>query len=143
MNHPKSDPVDPIPKPSAGILLLKACLIGLAGAAALAVAAIYKGYPEVAKGLFLGGLLSPLHLLGLRAVTTRVLNAGEAKGLGLFRVYYLLRWGSFLLIMGILLTISVECLLGALASYTWFLLALGWTGLRAAVPEKRTPLSGL
>lgn len=143
MNRPKIDPLAPMPKPSSGALLLKVCSIGLVGSLILAMVAYHWGYREVSKGLFLGGLLSPLHLLGLRAVATRVLNAGEARGPGLFRVYYLLRWGSFLAVLGILLAISLPCLLGALASYTWFLLALGWTGIRAAVPEKKTPLSGL
>jgi hypothetical protein len=116
---------------------------GLAGGLVLAALAFHLEHTEIAKGLFLGAILSPIHLLGLNRMTARVLNAGEAKGPGLFRVYYLLRWGSFLLVLGILLAISVECLLGALVSYTWFLLVLAWAGVRGSMREKKTPLSGL
>ncbi len=118
--------------PSTGAFIWTVCLGSLLGGVLFAALAYHLQYTDIAKGLFLGALLSPLHLLGLRKVTTQVLNAGEAKGPGLFKFYHLIRWFSFLLVLGILLAISVQCLLGALVSYTWCLWVLAWAGLRTS-----------
>jgi len=65
-------------------------------------------------------------------MVSRVLAAGQTQGPGLFRIYHLIRWVLFALIIWALLTVSVFCLLGALVSYTWFLLVLVWAGLKTA-----------
>lgn len=123
--------------------LLRVCLGSLGGGLLFAAAAYAGGYNDFSKGLFLGSLLSPLHLLGLRSMTNRILNAGQARGPGLFRIYHILRWLLFALVGWVLLTISVFCLLGALVSYTWLLLVLAWAGIKGATPENKTPLSGI
>ena len=123
--------------------LLRVCLGSLGGGLLFAAVAYGLGYKDFSKGLFLGALLSPLHLLGLKSMTGRILNAGQAQGPGLFRIYHLLRWFLFAFVIWALLTISVFCLLGALVSYTWFLLVLAWVGIKSAMPENKTPPSGL
>ncbi|HTA75579.1 MAG TPA: hypothetical protein VK791_00310 [bacterium] len=115
-----------------GAFLLRVCLGSLLGSLLLAAIAYGTGYLYFAKGLFLGALLSPLHLLGLKSMVNRVLAAGQAQGPGLFRIYHLIRWVLFAFIIWALLTVSVFCLLGALVSYTWFLLMLVWAGLKTA-----------
>ena len=115
-----------------GAFLLRVCLGSLVGSLVLAAMAYGTGYLDFSKGLFLGALLSPLHLLGLKSMVDRVLAAGQAKGPGLFRIYHLIRWVLFAFIIWALLTVSVFCLLGALVSYTWFLLVLAWAGLKTA-----------
>ena len=126
-----------------GSFLLRVCLVSLGGGLLFALSAYLTGYPNFAKGLLLGALLAPLHLLGLKSMVGRILAAGQAQGPGLFRIYHILRWFLFVLIAGGLLTLSVFCLLGALVSYTWFLLVLAWAGLKAAAPPPKTPLSGI
>ncbi|HXL72740.1 MAG TPA: hypothetical protein VN963_03860 [bacterium] len=126
-----------------GAFLLRVCLGSLVGGFLFAAGAYGAGFPEFSKGLFLGSLLSPLHLLGLQSMTSRILNAGQARGPGLFRIYHLLRWLLFAFVIWALLTISVYCLLGALVSYTWFLLVLAWAGIKGSIPENKAPLSGL
>jgi hypothetical protein len=126
-----------------GSFLLMVCLGSLAGGFLFASVAYRIGYHNFAKGLFLGSLLSPLHLWGLQNMTRHILSAGQARGQGLFRIYHVFRWFLFVLIAGVLLTLSVFCLLGALVSYTWFLLVLAWAGLKAAAPPPKTPLRGI
>jgi hypothetical protein len=140
-----TSPMDPNLKsrgPSPAFLL-RVCLGSLAGGLLFAAAAYAEGYNDFSKGLFLGSLLSPLHLLGLQSMTNRILNAGQVRGPGLFRIYHVLRWLLFAFVVWALLTISVFCLLGALVSYTWFLLILAWAGIKGAMPENKTPLSGI
>ncbi len=126
-----------------GSFLLKVCLGSLGGGILFAFSAYLTGYHDFAKGLFLGALLAPLHLLGLKSMVVRILAAGQARGPGLFRIYHILRWFLFVLIAGGLLTVSVFCLLGALVSYTWFLLVLAWAGLKAAGSSRKTPQSSV
>ena len=123
--------------------LLQVCLGSLGGGLLFAVAAFGLGYNDFSKGLFLGALLSPLHLLGLKSMTGRILNAGQAQGPALFRIYHLLRWFLFAFVIWALLTVSVFCLLGALVSYTWFLLVLAWIGIKSAMPGNKAPPSSL
>jgi hypothetical protein len=130
------------PEGGAGNFLLMVCWRSFAGGFLFAAAVYIAGYKDFSKGIFLGALLSPLYLLGLKSMTGRVLAAGRTLGPGLFRVYHILRWFLFAFIIWILLSVSVFCLLGALISFTWFLLTLAWTGLRGAMPEKETPRSG-
>jgi hypothetical protein len=110
--------------------LLRVCLVSLGGGLLFAVAAYGTGYNDFSKGLFLGALLSPLHFLALKSMTSRILDAGQVRGPGLFRIYHLLRWLIFAFVIWALLSISVFCLLGALVNYTWFLLALAWAGMK-------------
>lgn len=123
--------------------LLRVSLGSFGGGVLFAILAYGLGYNDFSKGLFLGALLSPLHLLGLKNMTKRILNAGQVRGPGLFRIYHILRWLLFAFVVWALLTISVFCLLGALVSYTWFLLVLAWVGIKGAMPENKTPLSGI
>jgi len=109
----------------------------LAGGLALSAIAYATGHPHLGKGLLLGSFLSPLQLLTLQSLTNKVVKAGPAKGLGVFRFYNLFRWAYFVLVCWILLQVSVSCLLGGLLSYTWFLLVLGWVGFRTALPKKK------
>jgi hypothetical protein len=102
------------------------------GSLVLAAIAYGAGYPDFSKGLFLGALLSPLHLFGLKSLVNRVLTAGQTQGPSLFRIYHLIRWVLFAFIIWVLLKVSVFFLLGALVSYTWFLLVLVWAGLKTA-----------
>jgi hypothetical protein len=117
--------------------LFRISLGSLAGGLLFSLAAYLAGFHDFSKGLFIGALLSPLHLLGLKSMVGRVLAAGQVRGPGLFRIFHILRWLLFAFVVWGLLTISVYCLLGALASYTWFLLVLAWAGLRDAVPTQR------
>jgi len=130
------------PRPS-GTFLLRVNVGSLVGGLLFAAGAYGLGYLEFSKGLFLGALLAPLHLLGLKSMVGHILTAGRARGQSLFRIFHILRWFLFALIIWALLSVSVFCLLGALVSYTWFLLVLAWAGLKGAMPEKRPPLSGL
>jgi hypothetical protein len=123
--------------------LLRVSLGSLGGDLLFAAAAYGLGYNDFSKGLFLGALLSPLHLLGLKSMTGRVLNAGQAQGPALFRIYHLLRWFLFVFVIWALLTVSVFCLLGALVSYTWFLLVLAWVGIKSSKLGNTTSPSGL
>ena len=115
-----------------GAFLVRVCLGSLVGSLVLATITYGTGYLYFSKGLFLGALLSPLHLLGLKSMVSRVLSAGQSRGPGLFRIYHLIRWVLFAFIIWALLMVSVFCLLGALVSYTWFLLVLAWAGLKTA-----------
>src|ERR1700722_555758 len=90
-----------------GAFLLRVCLGSLAGGFLFAAGAYAAGFHEFSKGLFLGFLLSPLHLWGLRSMTSRILNAGRAQGPRLFRIYHLLRWLLFAFVVWTLLAISV------------------------------------
>ena len=125
--------------PSAAFLL-RVSLGSLVGGLLFSLAAYLASFHDFSKGLFIGALLSPLHLLGLKSMVGRVLAAGEARGPGLFRIFHILRWLLFAFIIWVLLTLSVYCLLGALASYTWFLLVLAWAGLRDAASSSKHPL---
>lgn len=123
--------------------LLRVCWGSLGGGLLFAAAAHGMGYNYFSKGLFLGALLSPLHFLGLKGMTSRILNAGQTQGPGIFRIYHFLRWLMFALVIWVLLSISVFCLWGALVSYSWFLLVLVWAGMKDSTPEKKTPPLGL
>jgi hypothetical protein len=125
-----------------GVFVLRVCLLGLAGGLVLSYIAYAAGHPYLGKGLLLGSFLSPLQLLTLQSLTNKVIKAGPAKGLGVFRLYNLFRWAYFVLVCWLLVRISVSCLLGGLLSYIWFLLALGWVGFRTALPKKKSPGPG-
>jgi hypothetical protein len=123
--------------------LLRVCLGSLVGGLLFATAAYgAAGYNDFSKGLFLGALLSPLHFLGLKGMTNRILNAGQMRGPGLFRIYHFLRWLMFAFVIWALLSISVFCLLGALVNYSWFLLVLAWAGMKDSAPQNKTPPLG-
>lgn len=121
---------------SLGSLLLRVCLLTLLGGLFFAGTAYCAGQSLLALGFLLGALLSPLNLLSLNSLVSKVLRAGEAKGRNLFWVLQAFRWISFAVIIGVLIQISFLCLLGALASYTWFLGVLAWIGARSALPKK-------
>jgi hypothetical protein len=131
------------PRGPSEAFLLRINLGSLAGGFLFAATAYGLGYLEFSKGLFLGALLSPLHLLGLKSMVGSILTAGRGRGQSLFRIFHIFRWFLFALIIWALLLVSVFCLLGALVSYTWFLLVLTWAGFKDAMREKKPPLSVL
>lgn len=89
-------------------------------------------------GLFLGGFLCLLSLYSLKALTADIVKNGN-RSVWTHHATRLLRILAMALVMFLLLKISVSCLLGAVASYVWFLGVLAWFGLRSAGPEVPPP----
>jgi hypothetical protein len=92
------------------------------------------GHNLFGLGFFLGSLMALFSLYSLKALTTKVISAGDKKGLGYFHVMNIVRVIFMALICYLLLRISIACLLGAVSSYIWFLAVLGWFGVRHASP---------
>jgi hypothetical protein len=103
----------------------------LTGGAVFSIAALFLSKNDLAIGLSVGALLSTFNFYGLKALTDKVLKQGE-KGRQTFWFWNLLRWVLFAFICWLLVWVSPVCLLGAVVSYLWFLLVLGWAGLKWA-----------
>lgn len=115
--------------------IVQVAFFTLGGGFLAAATSLYLGQKEWALGFFLGALLAPLNLFSLAKVTARVLSAGEGSGRILFWRNQIFRWVLFAGVIGVLIRLSVSCLLGALGSYFWFLSVLAWSGLRN-LPQK-------
>ena len=117
-------------------LMLQVSAGTLLGGLLFAGAAYFFGHPYFASGLLLGALLALFNLLALHSMVGKVLKAGETRGLRNFWARHVIRWILFALICWGLIQISVFCLLGALAGYSWFLAVLAFVGWRNALHEK-------
>lgn len=107
----------------------------LTGGLVLSLAALLFRKYDLTFGLSLGAVFSYLNFNGLKALTDRVLKQAE-KGQSSFWFWNLVRWVLFALVCGFFIWVSPGCLLGAVVSYIWSLLALGWVGYRWATLSK-------
>jgi len=125
------------PAPPANLRwIITVVALTLGGSVGGALTALAFGKKDLALGLFLGGILSTLNFYGLKRLTEKVLRLEEQKARAMFWLLTGSRWVLFALACWGLLKISPFCLLGAMASYLWFLLVLGWVGWRSAFPAK-------
>jgi len=117
-------------------LMVQVCLGTLAGGGLMAVLARLLGFHMLSWGLLLGAFLAPLNLLTLSSMARRFLQADVNKRNIVLWTSNLIRWGSIALAVWVLIQISVYCLLGALLSYTWYLMVLAWAGRMSASKGK-------
>jgi hypothetical protein len=116
--------------------LIQVCLYTVGGGVVAGLVAWVSGAGPFGLGFFLGSLLALFGLYSLKALTSKVLDQGEGRGLWIFHGMNVVRWFLLAIVYFLLLKISVWCLLGAVASYIWFLAILAWFGIRAAKPVK-------
>lgn len=107
----------------------------LTGGLVFSITALVFQKSDLAIGFSLGALLSILNFYGLKTLTEKLLKQGE-KGRQAFWLWNLLRWLFFAIICWLFVSVSPVCLLGAVVSYLWFLLALAWAGLKWAAASK-------
>ncbi len=100
----------------------------LLGGIAMALLAIFLGQKGWALGLFVGGVLSILNFFGLKSLVEKNLTPESPAGQKHFWLWNACRWVLCVLACWLLLRFSITSLLGALASYLWFLLVLTWVG---------------
>jgi hypothetical protein len=122
--------------------LIRVCLVTAGGGALVGLAAWAFGSGSFGLGFFLGSFLALFGLYSLKALTSKVLDAGAGRGLWLFHSMNAVRWILLAVVYFMLLRISVACLLGAVASYVWFLAVLAWFGIRSARPGGAAPAAG-
>lgn len=92
--------------------------------------------PDLGLGTALGGPFAVLNYLGLRILSAKLLNQGDA-GRGPFWIWSLLRYGLIAAFFAALVQVSVLCLLGALAVYIGSLGILSWAGTkRSTLPQQ-------
>jgi hypothetical protein len=107
----------------------------LTGGLILSLVAFFFQKYDLVFGLSLGAFFSYLNFNSLKALTDKVLKQPE-KGQGYFWFWNLLRWVLFAFVCGFFIWVSPGCLLGAVVSYIWSLLVLGWAGYRWATRTK-------
>lgn len=112
--------------------LMRVCLFTLGGGMLVGLAAWALGRGDFGFGFFVGALMALAGLFTLKAVTSKVFEMGKASGVWWFQGMNIARWFLLAVVYYLLLKISIACLLGAVASYVWFLAVLAWLGLRGA-----------
>ncbi len=122
--------------------LMQVNLYTVGGGVLLGLIAWAFGSGHFGLGLVLGSFLSLAFLYSLKALTTKVLAPGNPGGTRMFHAMNLVRWILLAVVFVLLLKISVACLLGAVASYIWFLGVLAWFGIRSAPAASPAPPSG-
>jgi len=117
-------------------LLVSITMGTLLGGAVAAVFSLIFGKNDLGLGFFLGSILSVINFYGLKVLAEKVLRPGEPKSQKLFWFWNIFRWILFAFFCWLLLMVSNICLLGAVLSYFWFLVVLGWLGWRSASFQK-------
>ena len=127
----------PVPKPAPDSPTGVVVWLTLTGSWALASVAYFLHHPDLVLGALVGGPFAILHHLGLRVLAARLLNMGN-MGKGPFWTWSLLRYGIAAVVFGVLVQVSVLCLLGTLALYVWSLGVLFWTGMKIPATQKNS-----
>lgn len=102
-------------------------LLGCSGAGLIALLVGAKG---LALGFFLGGVLSIANFIGLKLLVEKAFPSADRSEPRIFWTWTGARWALFAIVCWGLLSISRECLLGALVGYSIFLTSLGWVGVK-------------
>jgi hypothetical protein len=102
-------------------------LLGCSGAGLVALLVGAKG---LALGFFLGGVLSIANFIGLKLLVEKAFPSADRSDPKVFWTWTGVRWMAFAVVCWGLLSISRECLLGALVGYLIFLATLGWVGVK-------------
>jgi hypothetical protein len=125
----------PIPQPrSSGGWMARAGLGTILGGILMAFTAFFASKKDLALGFWAGSFFWVFSFYALNVLTHRVLKTPE-RGLGLFWFWNIIRIALIALICWLFLQVSPACLMGALGSYLWFILVLGWVHWRAASPK--------
>ena len=132
--HKQSDPLVP---ESTQRLVISIAQGTVAGGTLAALISYFLGQKDLALGLFGGAVLSALNLYGLKTTAEKVLKSAN-NGKSFFWFWNLARWGLAAAACWFFLQVSPSCLLGAGASYLWFLTVLGWVGWRDAGQKKNS-----
>jgi ATP synthase I chain len=109
----------------------------LGGGMGATAVAFLMGQKELSLGFFCGSFLSVFNFWSLKRLAAKTLQAGTA-GRKTFWLWNLGRWVLFGLACWALIRLSPSCLFGALGTYLWSLLVLGWMGWKKA--RSKVPL---
>jgi hypothetical protein len=130
-NRVVTTPVAPSPAPTT-LPFRRIFLVTASGGAFVAVVSAAFGQKYFGLGALVGALLAGGGLFSLKASLRRVLSSTPVQGKRLFLAVQAFRWVLWVLALYLLLKISPFCLLGAVASYIWFLGVLSVYGLQSA-----------